>query len=312
MQPVILDMDPGVDDALAIILALNSPELDVIGVTTVSGNVPVKLATENALKVLELVGRSDIPVFEGASRPLVREPVYAHEFHGRSGLGEAELPAPRCGSRGDGIDFMIETLERRAGEVTLIATGPLTNLALAHGRSPGVLRAAREIVVMGGTLREPGNVTPTAEYNFYVDPQATRAVVGSGAATTLVGLDATRQVMLTSELMRQQLTTNPTATAAFCEAACRPAMAMGRGLTGHEGIHLHDPLAVAVAIDREICRFESVQIDVETEGELTAGQIVADFRQYVTLERRTGIGVSCAVSTDRKRFMQLFLDRVFG
>ena len=312
MQPVILDMDPGVDDALAIILAVNSPELDVIGVTTVSGNVPVELGTQNALKVLELVGRSAIPVFEGASRPLVREPVYAYEFHGRNGLGGAELPASSGGSCGDGIDFVIETLERRAEEVVLIATGPLTNLALAEARSPGVLKKAREIVVMGGTVRGPGNVTPTTEFNFHVDPHSARSVVCSGATLSLVGLDATRQVMLTGEIMRQQLTTNPTATAAFCEAACRAAMAAGRRLSGHDGIHLHDPLAVAVAIDREICGFESVHIDVETEGELTAGQIVADFRQYVSKQRRSGHNASWAASVDSERFMELFVERVFG
>ncbi len=163
MRPVILDVDPGVDDALAILMALHSPELEIIGLTTVSGNVPLDQTTENALKVLELAGRTDVPVYMGAARPLAREPRHAYEVHGPEGLGAAELPDPEAIPAGDAIDFLIEGIEARLGEVIVVATGPLTNLALAEARCPGILSHARRLVIMGGVLHEPGNISPHTE-----------------------------------------------------------------------------------------------------------------------------------------------------
>ena len=152
MQPVILDVDPGVDDALAIILALRSPELDVIGVTTVCGNVPVEQATTNALQILEHMRCSDVPVFAGAGRPLKRKPVHAGHVHGETGLGEAGLPEPSATARGDAVGFLIDRISSCPGDMTVIALGPLTNLALAEAREPGILSRARSVMVIGGSV----------------------------------------------------------------------------------------------------------------------------------------------------------------
>ena len=309
MQPVILDMDPGVDDALAIVLAAHSPELSVTGICTVSGNVPVDLGTGNALKVLEMTGRTDIPVYAGAERPLRGKPVHALEVHGESGLGEAELPPPRSRPAGQAVPFLVEALTERAEEIVVIATGPLTNLARAEILEPGVLGRAKEVVVMGGALREPGNVAPRSEFNFFADPHAARLVVNSGANLTLVPLDATRQVFLSREEIQQQLTAVPTTYAAFCEAATRTPMARARQLSGRDGIHLHDPLAVALVVDREMCGVESRRLDVETAGQLTSGMVVVDERHPPPAEP-WGAGVRCAVSANRQRFMRMFMERV--
>jgi inosine-uridine nucleoside N-ribohydrolase len=310
-QSVILDMDPRVDDALAIILAMRSPELNVLGLTTVSGNVPVELGTQNALKMLELVGREEVPVFEGASRLIEGEPIYAYHVHGQGGLGDAELPPPRAASRGDAGTYLHDTIVERGEELVIIATGPLTNLAHLEERQPGILKTVKEIVVMGGAIREPGNVTPTSEFNFHVDPVAARSVVASGAEIRLVPLDATRQVSLDSETLSSHVSSHPSEIARFCELACRPALSRGDSQRGSQRLVLHDPLAVGVAIDRTLCATESFWIDVEPQGELTAGQVVADFRVTGT-SQRSGREVLCATRPDSKRFIELFLRRVFG
>ena len=309
-QTVILDMDPGVDDALAIILAMRSPELNVLGLTTMSGNVPVELGTQNALKMLELVGREEVPVFEGASRPIEGEPIYAYHVHGPGGLGNAEPPPPRAASRGDAVTYLHNTIVERGEELVIIATGPLTNLAHVEERQPGILTTVKEIVVMGGAIREPGNVSPTSEFNFHVDPVAARSVVASGANLRLVPLDATRQVFLDSEALSSHATSQPGEIARFCELACRPAFSASHSKSGSQRIVLHDPLAVGVVIDRDICATESFWIDVEPRGELTPGQVVVDFRAGIS--QRSGREVLCAMRPDSKRFMDLFLRRVFG
>ena len=204
-QPVILDTDPGVDDALAIMLALGSPELDVIGICTVSGNVPLKTGTRNAQGLLQLLDRTDIPVFAGADQPLKRDPVFATEVHGKSGMGQAVLPEPSQEVKGDAVDFLVQTLSDQPGEIAIIAVGPLTNLALAEQRQPGTLQKARQVIVMGGAIVETGNSTPVAEFNFYADPHAAHTVVHSGAALLIVPLDATRQVILSESDIENQI-----------------------------------------------------------------------------------------------------------
>ena len=312
-QEVILDMDPGVDDALAIILAMRSPELNVLGLTTVSGNVPVELGTQNALKLLELVGRPDVPVFEGASRPIEGEPAYAYHVHGESGLGDAELPPPSVASRGDAVTYLLDSIAERGEQLTVIATGPLTNLAYVEERQPGILKKVKEIVVMGGAVREAGNTTPTSEFNFHVDPLAARSVVISGARIRLVPLDATRRVLLSGETLSSQAARHPSEVARFCEEACRPALSRGDTQQGPPGIHLHDPLAVGVVIDPDICaREERLSIDIEPRGELTAGQVVVDFRTHAGSSPVSSSEVICVIRPDSRRFMELFLSRVFG
>ena len=311
MQAVILDMDPGVDDALAIMLAAGSPELDIAAITTVSGNVPVATGTSNALKVLELIGRNDIPVYSGADCPLQRSVVHALEVHGEGGLGESDLPCPTAEAAGDAVPFLVEELARREREVTIVATGPLTNLARAEIGHPGILKKARHVVIMGGALSVPGNSAPRSEFNFFADPHAARRVViESGANISLIPLDATRQVLWSRDQIQQELTTCPTVSAAFCTEATKTVIATSRKLYGIDGIYLHDPLAVGTAIDPAICRMEKRRIDVETEGSLTTGMVVEDVRPTLNSERATGVFVNCAVETDTDGFMRLFLERV--
>ena len=310
--PVILDMDPGVDDALAMMLALASPELRVLGISTVSGNVALEIATRNALKVLEFAGRTEVPVYGGARRPLARDPVRATEVHGPGGLGEAVLPEPEIEVAGDATEFLVGALSGSPGKITLVATGPLTNLAEAEGRCPGILREARRIIVMGGAIEEPGNVTPTAEFNFYADPEAAHRVVHSGAALLLVPLDATHRVWLDAEAIERRIQPVESREARFVAAAVRPAVVHSKRVCGFEGIYLHDPLAVGAAIAPELIRTALYFVDVETEGRLTTGQVVADRRTFLDDANRQGCSVECAVDVEAGRFVDLLVQRVIG
>ncbi len=304
---MILDADPGVDDALAMMLALGSPELAVLGVCTVSGNVPLDIGTGNALKVLALLERNDVPVYPGAGRPLRREAVYATEVHGPRGLGDAALPLPGRSPLGDAVPFMVETLSARPGEVTLIAVGPLTNLALAEARSPGVLKKAREVCVMGGAVDEPGNVTPAAEFNFFADPHAARQVMRSGASVTLAPLDVTHRVALETTHL-DGIPATPAGR--FVKDAVRPAMEHSLRVQNRRHFYLHDPMAVGLAIDPSLFCIKTVYADVETEGDLTAGQVVVDRRPFSKEEHRKGWPVRCAMDVDAGRFLAFFLSRI--
>ncbi|MCE2440092.1 MAG: nucleoside hydrolase [Candidatus Latescibacteria bacterium] len=308
-RPVILDADPGVDDALAIMLALGSPELAVLGICTVSGNVSLDIGTGNALRVLALLGRDEVPVYPGAGGPLRREAVYATEVHGPGGLGDSALPLPGRSSSGDAVSFLIETLSALPGEVTLIAVGPLTNLALAEARAPGVLKKAREVCVMGGAVDEPGNITPVAEFNFFADPEAARQVVRSGASITLAPLDVTHRVALEASHLAEM---PATPTGRFVRGAVRPAMELAMRVRAGRQFFLHDPLAVGLAICPSLFRIETVFADVETGGDLTAGQVVADRRLFTTEGNRKGLPIRCALDVDAGRFLALFFPRIFS
>ncbi len=314
-QPVILDTDPGVDDALAIMLALRSPELDVRGICTVSGNVPLDVGTRNARGLLHLLARVEIPVFAGAERPLKRDPVFATEVHGTSGMGQAKLPEmdgkQQAVPRGQAVDFLVQTLSDQPGEVAVIAVGPLTNLALAEQRVPGVLQKAKQIIVMGGTIAEPGNSTPTAEFNFYADPHAARTVVHSGAALVLVPLDATRRVMVSESDIETRIAPLKTAMSRFVVDAVQNMLTLCRRIGREPIVYLHDPLAVGAAIAPELLGVETLSLDVETSGDLTLGQVVAD-RRAAPLKGHRGTPVACAMHVHAEAFLSLFLARVFG
>ncbi|MBM3277792.1 MAG: nucleoside hydrolase [Candidatus Handelsmanbacteria bacterium] len=310
MRPVILDVDPGVDDALAILMALHSPELEVVGLTTTSGNVPLDQSTENALKVVELAGRPELPVCMGAARPLAGEPLHAYKVHGPEGLGEAQLPDPEGMPAGDAVDFLIQGIEARLGEVIVVAMGPLTNLALAEARRPGVLRQSRQLVIMGGVLHEPGNVSPLTEFNFHADPLAARQVINSGANIALVPLEAARQLWLDQDLLEARLAGRADPLARFCAEATRSVMAFETQLYGRRGMHLHDPLAVGLSIFPELCQVEPMWLDVEPEGQLTSGQVVVDRRPFVVDDHLVGRPVECAVKVNVPGFLEVFLDRL--
>ena len=308
-QPVILDTDPGVDDALAIMLALSSPELDVIGICTVSGNVPLSTGTRNAQGLVQLLERPEIPVFAGADQPLKRDPVFATEVHGESGLGQAVLPEPSQKIKGDAIDFLVQTLSDQPGEITIIAVGPLTNLALAEQRQPGTLQKAKQVIVMGGAIAETGNSTPVAEFNFYADPHAAHTVVHSGAALLLVPLDATRQVVLSETDIENKIAPLKTVASQFVVDAVQNVFALYRQLGREPIVYLHDPLAAGAAIAPELLRSETLYIDIETSGNLTMGQVVTD-RRGLSPPYRLGKPVNCAIHVNAEAFLSLFLTRI--
>jgi purine nucleosidase len=307
---VILDVDPGVDDALAILLALSSPELCVLGVTTVSGNVPLDRGTDNALRILAFCGRSDVPVYRGADQPLQKMKVHAEEVHGETGLGSACLPDADFEARDGAVSFLCKTLSEREGEITVVAVGPLTNLALAERQAPGILAKARNVVVMGGAVAEPGNVTPTAEFNFFADPDAAQRVLASTDNVVLIPLDVTHRVGIPKADIVGRLARKATERTRFFEQATRAVVNYGKRTGGYEGMFLHDPTAVAFVLRPDLFGVETVFADVEVEGALTAGQLVVDGRDVAEAERK-GFPTRVAMEVDANPVLRLFEERVF-
>lgn len=272
---IILDVDPGIDDAMAVLLALQSPELRVEAITVVSGNVMVDLGAENALKLVELAGRPDVPVAKGAKYPLQRKPVTAEAFHGQNGLGEVQLPAPRksLDSR-HAVDVILDIVNRNPGRITLVPVGPLTNIALAMLRDPGLSARIPEIILMGGSI-VGGNATAAAEANIYHDPEAAKVVFGSGVPIVMVDLGATSQARITRRHL-EELRRAPSSIAKFVVAIADFYVDVSERL-GASGAALHDPLAVGISIDKTLARvLRPMHIDVETKGELTYGETVAN------------------------------------
>lgn len=307
---VILDVDPGVDDALAILLALSSPELSVLGLTVVSGNVPLESGTENALRVLAFADREDIPVFKGADHPLKRSPVHAKRVHGESGLGAAVLKAATRPAKEGAVGFLIESLNEHVGQVTLVALGPLTNLALAERHNSGTLNKARQIIVMGGAVSEPGNASPVAEYNFYADPDAAREVIGACGRLVVVPLDVTHRIGIGRDEIERQIAPLGTPRASFFRQATEVVVRHGRETGGYDGVYLHDPAAVAYAIRPNLFGVESFWADVEAEGRLTSGQLVTDRRFGVPDGERKGHRIRVAMEADAELVLRLFRQRV--
>ncbi len=239
-RKIILDCDPGIDDALAIVFAWGEPDLEIQGITTVAGNVSLDKTTANALRVCEFVGAADVPVVAGSPRPLLRTPLTAHGPHGESGLAGARLPPPLRRPRGGhAVDFLIETIGAAPGEITLVATGPLTNVALAVRRQPGLVTQVRDFVIMGGSAGR-GNVTPAAEFNIAADPEAASIVFGAGWPVTMVGLDVTLQARAGPGI-RQRLG----ALGRLADDLLLPCLARYATAPGPEGPAVHDVCAVA-------------------------------------------------------------------
>ena len=277
-RPIIIDTDPGQDDAVAILLALASPELQVLAITAVAGNVPLALTTRNARILLELAGRQDIPVYAGAIRPLVRPLVTAENVHGKTGLDGPDLPEPTMAlTPGDAVDFIIRTLrERPAGTVTLCPLGPLTNIALALVRAPDIGPRIAEIVLMGGGCFEGGNITPAAEFNIFVDPHAAEVVFKSGVPITMMPLDVTHQVLTTSArvaAIRALGNRSGEVVAQMLEFFERFDVAKYQS----DGGPLHDPCVIAYLLRPEIFEGRHINVEIETRSELTMGMTVADW-----------------------------------
>lgn len=277
-QPIIIDADPGDDDAIAILLALASPELEVLGITTVAGNVPLPLTTRNALAMLELAGRAEIPVAPGADRPLLRELLTAEEVHGDNGLGGVVLPEPAVGPVDrHAADFIVETVAAHPpGTVTLCCLGPLTNAALALARAPRLAADLDGIVLMGGSWFQGGNTTPVAEFNIHVDPHAAERVLSSGADVTIVPLDCTHGALITPD----RVAAVRAAGTRICGVAADILDFYKRYDSekyGLPGGPLHDPCVIARLVRPDLFLAKRVAVAVETGSELTMGLTVMDW-----------------------------------
>ena len=306
-RKIIIDTDPGQDDAVAILLALASPELEVLGITAVAGNVPLALTERNARKICELAGRPEVKVFAGASRPMVRSLVTAEDVHGKTGLDGPELPEPGMPLQEQhAVDFIVETLMREPGDsVTLCPLGPLTNIALAMVREPRIVPRIREIVLMGGGFFEGGNVTPAAEFNIHVDPHAADVVLKSGIPVVMVPLDCTHKALTTAKRV-----------AAFRDLGTRPGVATAEMLEfferfdenkyGTDGGPLHDPCVIAYLLKPELFSGRHINVTVETASELTMGMTVADWWGVTGRPKN----VTYMRDVDHDGFFQLLLERI--
>jgi len=277
-RPIIIDTDPGQDDAIAILLALASEEFEVLGITTVAGNVPLALTTSNARKVCELAGRADMKIFAGCARPLVRASVTAEEVHGKTGLDGPDLPAPTMPVQPQhAVDWIVDSLRAApAGSITLCTLGPLTNLAAAMIKAPDIVPRIGEIVMMGGGFFEGGNVTPAAEFNIYVDPHAAHVVFTSGVELTLLPLDVTHKALMTRawiDSLRALGTRTGAAAAAMLDFYERFDMEK----YGAEGGPLHDPCVLAYLLQPGLFAGKRCNVQVETGSELTMGMTVVDW-----------------------------------
>ncbi|MEP4035914.1 nucleoside hydrolase [Pseudophaeobacter sp.] len=278
-RKVIIDTDPGQDDAVALLLALASPiEIEVLGITCVAGNVPLSLTQRNARIICEVAGRPDVAVFAGRDAPLSRPLVTAEEVHGKTGLDGPDLFEPRMPLQAqNGVDFIIETLRREpAGSVTLCPLGPLSNIAAAFQAAPEIVDRVQEIVLMGGAYFEVGNVTPAAEFNIYVDPEAADIVLKSGVQITMMPLDVTHKALTTRpriEALRNLGNRAGAFTAEMLDFFERFDMEK----YGSDGGPLHDPCVIAYLIQPELFTGRKINVEIETQSDLTLGMTVADW-----------------------------------
>lgn len=278
-RKIIIDTDPGQDDAVAILLALASPDdLEVLAITTVAGNVPLPLTTVNALKMVELAGRPEVPVYAGSARPMVRPLITAEYVHGKTGLDGADLPDPVTPpGAGHAVDRIIDlVMAHEPGTITLCPLGPLTNIALAMVREPAIVPRIEQIVLMGGGFFEGGNTTPAAEFNIFVDPHAADVVFRSGVPLTVMPLDVThRALMVPRHLERFRAMGTPVGEAVHGLLAFYERYDVEK--YGLEGGPLHDPCVIAHLLDPGLFRGRSIHVTVETTSETTMGMTVADW-----------------------------------
>ncbi len=313
MPRIILDTDPGVDDALALLLALTSPEIEIVGITTVAGNAPIDLTTANALRLLEAMDVSTIPVARGAEQPLVRQPAPALHIHGADGLGESDLPGPdRLAPIAPAATEFITTLVRDhlQGEIVVVAVGPLTNLATTFLAAPDIATKLRSVVIMGGaftlTPHGHGNVTAVSEFNVWADPEAADIVFRSGASVTAIGLDVTTSpgAILTADLHE--------ALAASTQPAAQLAARVTRlGLSRRGRVQLHDPLALAAVARPDIIETRDFPVEVVLSEGATRGQTIADRRPRPEGEDAPAT-ISIATSVSDPGFRDLFSGRLTG
>ncbi|MFV2000799.1 MAG: nucleoside hydrolase [Acidimicrobiia bacterium] len=303
-RQIIIDTDPGQDDALAILLALASPELDVTAITTVAGNVPQPLVTDNALGLVALAGREDVPVYRGCERPLLRELFTAEYVHGPTGVDGAILPMNSQGvATGHGVDHIIEACEDATdGSITICPIGPLTNVGMAIAKEPSIVPKIREIVWMGGAFDEPGNTTSAAEFNAYVDPHAAHIVFTSGAPVTVFSLDVTHKaLMMPRYIARLEAFGSPVATAAAGMVRFYEAYDIDK--YDLPGAPLHDPCVVAYLIDDSLFTGSSHHVVVETRNEEHIGGTTVD-------DSAGPPNATVIKDVDAERFFELVVSRI--
>ena len=321
-KKIILDTDPGSDDALALMLALNSPELDVLAITVVPGNVTAEMGLENALRMASLANRCDIPVAAGAQHPLFQKLITAEFWHGKNGLANVELPPSKC--KVDprfGPDLIIQLVHASPHEITLVPVGPLTNIALAVEKDPSIVPLVKEVILMGGSITG-GNVNAAAEANIYNDPEAAQVVFQAGWPLTMVGLEIGDKALFTRKYLDELAKTHGPIND-FIVAVLKFLVDLSAQF-GSPGSPMYDPSAVAVAIDPTLVKTQAMHVDVETRGEFTRGETVGNRRGAV--ERNVLHGdhyviegvdkvqpnAKVCADVDADRFLQLFVSRIRG
>ena len=303
---ILIDTDPGIDDSLAILLALSSPEISLEGLSVVHGNCSLEQSTVNGLSILELTCASHIPVAKGCELPLVQPSLLAPETHGDTGLGHAKLPEPQGRPiRQHGIDFLIEKIMSNPGEITLVALGPLTNVALAIRREPRLVTALKELIIMGGAIRHEGNTTALAEFNTYVDPHAAHIVYHAGIPTTVVPLDVSYQCVLTQPDVDRLLQIDSPLTR-FIADATRFYMEFHDEYQGIEGCVINDPLALALTFAPKLCTYQELFVDVDISGGVSLGKTFADFYSFM----KKPANMKVALGVRARDFIELFLERM--
>ena len=321
-KKIIFDTDPGTDDALALMLALNSPELDVVAITVVPGNVTAAMGLENALRMVSLANRCDIPVARGAQHPLFQKLITAEFWHGKNGLANIELPASKCkvDSR-FGPDVIIQLVHASPHEITLVLVGPLTNIALAVEKDPSIVPLVKEVILMGGSI-SGGNVNAAAEANIYNDPEAAQIVFQAGWPLTMVGLEVGDKALFTHKYLDQLGQTHGQIND-FIYSVLKFLVNLS-GTFGAPGSPMYDPSAVAVAVDSTLVKVQEMHVDVETRGEFTRGETVGNRhgqveRNVLHRDRYVIEGVDkitpnakVCVDVDADRFLQLFVSRIRG
>jgi len=322
MKRVIIDTDAGVDDALALIFALRSPELFVEAITTVSGNVHVDLCTQNVLRVLDILRLpSPPPVARGEEKPLSRTLFTAPEVHGEDGLGgvhsirnnlgDLKYPEPPLeATEISAPELIADKVAKYDGEISIVTLGPLTNIARAINHKPATMRSLKEIICMAGAFRTYGNTTPVAEFNAYVDPEALEIVLDSGIPVTFVPLDVTERVCLTEDCVAREISPLGTKLSEFVVDLVQGYMKYHKETTGVPGCFLHDPLAVGVSIDESVVELVEGYVQVETAGKITRGMTVCDLRSVPCVKRAPNARICTEV--DSERFLRLFLSRIRG
>lgn len=307
MNKMIIDVDTGIDDAMAISYAFHSPNVELCAVTTTFGNITVEEATRNTLQVLELIGASHIPVYMGAGKPLVRElKEKAKLFHGENGLGNVILPAPAASPQSQSAaEFIVSAIKAQPHELTLVTVGSMTNLALAIMSAPEIVSLVKRVVVMGGALTVPGNRTPVAEANICADPEAASFVFQSGIPITMVGLDVTMQTLLTREHL-QEWRKQDTAVGRFFADMCDVYMDAYALVRNVRGCGLHDPLAVGVVIDPTFVKAVPMHVEVDTSGGLSDARTIGDRRP----NGNAPANIEVCLEVDHERFVAHFLQNV--